>query len=166
MCDPDSGSRRHRRPPALSTAGMAEHGVTVGVGLLAGGSALVAGLLSGALGVGGVILVPILISKPFVDVKVAIIASLLAYVPSGASGFLVYRRKGLVAWREAIFVCTGAAPGAALGAVLLHSAVSGRAAPRAIGDSFGQQPPFFASRCASDQGYHSVRPSCVVERAA
>lgn len=94
------------------------------VAVVAVATAFVAGMLIGSMGVGGVILVPVLISKPFVDVKVGVASSMLSYVLAGAVGFSLYKRNGLVPWSETLWVCAGAAPGAFLGSLVLRGAVS------------------------------------------
>lgn len=92
-----------------------------GVAVVAAATALAAGVMMGAIGVGGVVVVPTLISKPFVAVRVGVIAAMASYVPAGALAFWLYRRAGMVDWAHAIGVCAPAAVGAFLGAVLLRN---------------------------------------------
>lgn len=85
--------------------------------------ALVAGALIGIVGIGGVLLVPAL-SLIGVPVHAAVAAALAAYVLSGGVAALVYARSGAIAWRSALWLGLGAAPGAGLGAALAHRAGS------------------------------------------
>jgi uncharacterized membrane protein YfcA len=74
------------------------------------------GIAVGAVGIGGVLLVPILTLALGIDVKHAIAAALLSYLPSGIVAVTLYARRGSVAWREAWLLCLAALPAAYLGA--------------------------------------------------
>jgi uncharacterized membrane protein YfcA len=92
--------------------------------LAAAGLGLAAGLLIGAIGVGGVILVPCLIELPIAKeagdrVTVAVASCMFSYVFVGVAGGWAYARRGSVAWRSAVWLVAAAAPGAAGGALLL-----------------------------------------------
>jgi uncharacterized protein len=79
--------------------------------------ALVSGLLIGCIGIGGVLLVPVL-SLIGVDVHVAIGASMFSYLFSGVIGTWLYARKASIDWPSALWLSAGAMPGALAGALL------------------------------------------------
>ena len=83
---------------------------------------LVIGLAVGATGVGGILLVPFLTFALGLDVRRAIAATLVSYLPSGVLAVWLYARRGSVRWRMAAPLCLAALPAALLGAL-----VSGRA---------------------------------------
>jgi uncharacterized membrane protein YfcA len=74
------------------------------------------GIAIGATGIGGVLLVPILTLALGIDVKRAIAATLLSYVPSCLVAVALYARRGSIPWREASLLCVAALPAAWLGA--------------------------------------------------
>jgi len=77
---------------------------------------LVIGITVGCTGIGGVLMIPILTLVLGIDVKHAIAAALLSYLPSGLVAVVLYGRRGSVPWREAGLVCISALPAAYLGA--------------------------------------------------
>ena len=77
---------------------------------------LLVGLFVGAIGIGGVVLVPSLVYLGGMEVQVAIATCMSSYVFSGAVGMLEFARRGSVNWPSAAWLCAGAAPGAYLGA--------------------------------------------------
>ena len=79
--------------------------------------ALASGLLIGCVGIGGVLLVPVL-SLAGIDVHDAIAASMFTFIFSGVIGIWLYQREGSIAWESAIWLGVGAAPGALVGAVV------------------------------------------------
>jgi uncharacterized membrane protein YfcA len=79
--------------------------------------ALVSGLLIGCIGIGGVLLVPIL-SIAGIDVHQAIAASLFAFIFSGLIGTWLYAREASIDWPSAAWLGAGAMPGALAGALL------------------------------------------------
>ena len=81
---------------------------------------LVAGALIGYAGVGGVLLVPALHLIGGLPLHQAIPAAMLSYVITGLIGTLSHSLHGTLPWRMAIPLCTGAMPGAFLGAWLLN----------------------------------------------
>eukprot|EP00729_Bicosta_minor_P009005 gene9005-23744_t len=81
-------------------------GASVGIGLAAG-------CLIGAVGVGGIIVVPSLIEFQSVDddrgVKGAIAAAMFSYIFVGiAGGYAYYRKSDFVVWSSAIWLMIGA----------------------------------------------------------
>jgi len=77
---------------------------------------LLIGIAVGCTGIGGVLMIPILTLVLGIDVKHAIAAALLSYLPSGLVAVALYARRGSVPWREAWLLCLAALPAAYLGA--------------------------------------------------
>src|SRR4029077_6656086 len=77
---------------------------------------LLIGIAVGCVGIGGVLMIPILTLVLGIDVKHAIAAALLSYLPSGFVAVALYARRGSVPWREARLLCLAALPAAYLGA--------------------------------------------------
>jgi hypothetical protein len=78
---------------------------------------VILGIAIGAVGIGGVLLVPFLTLTLGVDVRRAIAAALLSYVPSCAVAVVLYARRGSIPWREAALLSVAALPTAWLGAL-------------------------------------------------
>ncbi|MEJ0020412.1 MAG: sulfite exporter TauE/SafE family protein [Acetobacteraceae bacterium] len=74
------------------------------------------GIAIGAVGIGGVLLVPFLTLTLGIDVKRAIAAALLSFVPTCIVAVALYARRGSIPWREAGLLCAAALPTAYLGA--------------------------------------------------
>lgn len=74
------------------------------------------GIAIGAVGIGGVLLVPFLTLTLGIDVKQAIAAALLSFVPTCVVAVILYARRGSVPWREAALLSLAALPTAYLGA--------------------------------------------------
>jgi uncharacterized membrane protein YfcA len=81
---------------------------------------VIAGILIGCIGVGGVILVPSLIQLPDVSASSAVPACLFSYIFGGVIGVVAYSCKGTIDWKDASVFCAAAAPAALLGAWLFH----------------------------------------------
>jgi hypothetical protein len=77
---------------------------------------IITGVVIGATGIGGVLLVPFLTLTLGIDVKQAIAAVLFSYLPSCIVAVWLYHRRGSMPWREAKPLCLAAAPTAWLGA--------------------------------------------------
>ena len=85
---------------------------------------LVAGLLIGAVGVGGIILVPCLLLLPIAAreeecLGVAISSCMFSYIFVGLAVGAAYARRDYVVWGSVAWLLVGAVPGAAGGALLL-----------------------------------------------
>ena len=80
---------------------------------------LLAGLLIGAAGIGGVILVPLLIYFAGVDIHTSIAAAVAAFLVSGFVGTVVYSQRGIIQWIDFMSISIGAVPGAFIGAYVL-----------------------------------------------
>jgi len=79
-------------------------------------ASLLIGIAIGATGIGGVLLVPFLTLILDIDVRRAIAAVLLSYLPSCIVAVVLYGRRGSIPWREAKLICFAALPTAWLGA--------------------------------------------------
>src|ERR1051326_8270249 len=77
---------------------------------------LIIGIAVGCVGIGGVLMIPVLTLALGIDIKHAIAAALLSYLPSGIVAVTLYARRGSVPWREAWLLCLAALPAAYLGA--------------------------------------------------
>lgn len=80
--------------------------------------ALLAGTLIGAIGIGGVILVPLLSLALGYDIHIAMSASSLSFLFPGIVGTLTYAGKRSIAWRLVLWLAMGMVPAAVLGARL------------------------------------------------
>ena len=88
----------------------------LGLGMAIAAAGIVLGISIGATGIGGVLLVPILTLALGLDVRQAIAAALLSYLPSCLVAVALYARRGSIPWREAWLLCLAALPAAWLGA--------------------------------------------------
>lgn len=78
-----------------------------------------AGALIGCIGIGGVVLVPLLVYFGGVDIKLAISAAMFAFIISGLVGTFIYAQSKSIQWSMALILFIGAAPGALLGSWLV-----------------------------------------------
>lgn len=83
------------------------------------GAVLFVGVLIGATGIGGVLLVPILAYLGSVPVHLAIASCNFSYLFTGLVGAALYARKGSISWGMCLWLSLGAMPGAYLGAFTL-----------------------------------------------
>lgn len=82
---------------------------------------LVGGLLSGAFGVGGgIIMVPLLIALAGMDERRAASTSLVAIIPASSVGVITYLIQGHVDVIAGMIIAIGAVVGAVIGSRLLH----------------------------------------------
>lgn len=79
------------------------------------GTGFIAGCLIGTVGIGGVIIVPILVYWLDVPIQIAIASAMSGYILTGIIGTLIYTRQGSINWKLAGWICLGAAPGVILG---------------------------------------------------
>jgi hypothetical protein len=84
---------------------------------LLGGLSVLVGVLIGGVGIGGVLLVPMLTYVFKVDVHVAIAAAMFSYLFSGLVGATIYARKRSIQWTMAFWLFLGAMPAAFAGAM-------------------------------------------------
>ena len=89
--------------------------------LLLGGFGVFVGILIGCVGIGGVLLVPILTYIFQIDIHIAIAAAMFSYMFSGIIGTLIYAKKGSIKWPQTIWLIIGAAPAAFVGAKITLS---------------------------------------------
>jgi uncharacterized protein len=88
---------------------------------------LVAGLLSGLLGIGGgVIMVPAFVQLAGIEVKAAIATSLVCVGAFAVPGTVTHALQGHVDWRIAVALVLGVVPGARIGAALTIRATDRR----------------------------------------
>ena len=83
---------------------------------LLGGFGVFVGVLIGCVGIGGVLLVPILTYIIGIDIHIAIAAAMFCYMFSGVVGTFIYAKKGSIKWPQTIWLIIGAAPAAFVGA--------------------------------------------------
>lgn len=79
-------------------------------------SALGVGALIGAVGVGGVLLIPALVYLAGLGVHQAMATALCSFIATGVVGTISFQRRGSIDWRITIPVCVGAVLFAFLGA--------------------------------------------------
>ena len=77
---------------------------------------LLAGLLIGTIGIGGVILVPLLSFVLGFDLHVAMTASSLSFLFPGIVGTFIYANKRSIVWEKVLWLSVGIIPAALLGA--------------------------------------------------
>lgn len=77
---------------------------------------LLAGLLIGTIGIGGVVLVPLLSFALGFDLHVAMSASSFSFLFPGIIGTLTYAKKGSIVWEKVLWLSLGIIPAALLGA--------------------------------------------------
>ena len=77
---------------------------------------LLAGLMIGCVGIGGVIVVPALVYFGGIPVQTAIPAAMMAYILSGITGTVVFAREKSIRWGMAGWLCAGATPAGFAGA--------------------------------------------------
>jgi uncharacterized membrane protein YfcA len=81
------------------------------------GIILFVGVLIGSIGIGGMFIVPSISYLGGMEIHIAIATAMASYIGSGTAGVIAFSRRGSIAWRQAILICSGAVPGAFLGAV-------------------------------------------------
>ena len=80
--------------------------------------AVIVGIMIGAIGIGGVLLVPTLTYVLGLGIHVAIATAMFTYLFSGAVGVFEYARQDSIHWSMALWLCLGGMPGAYLGAAM------------------------------------------------
>jgi uncharacterized protein len=83
---------------------------------------LVVGLLIGALGVGGILLIPAIAALAGLDMHAAMATALFTFPFTGLAGTILYHRRGDLDWKLALPICFGAMLFAWLGAMANASA--------------------------------------------
>jgi uncharacterized protein len=81
------------------------------------GAALVAGILVGCVGIGGVLLPPILTYVGGLDLHLAMATSIWSFLFTGVVGTVEYARRDSVDWRMVLWLGAGIVPAAVLGAL-------------------------------------------------
>ncbi|MEO5845982.1 MAG: sulfite exporter TauE/SafE family protein [Caldimonas sp.] len=101
------------------------------IAALAAASVLV-GLLIGAVGIGGILLVPALVALGDMDIHTASATALFTFAFTGALSTWLFARRGSIDMRMALVVCAGALPFSFLGA-WVNSLTTGVVLARIIG---------------------------------
>ena len=83
---------------------------------------LFVGLLIGAVGIGGVLLAPVLVHAIGMDIHVAIASAMVAFFFAGGVGAIEFSRQGSIRWNDAAWLAAGGMPGAFIGAVAASAA--------------------------------------------
>jgi len=78
--------------------------------------AFIAGILIGTIGIGGVILVPLLSFVMNIDLHTAMSASSMSFLFPAVVGALTYAKKGSIIWEAVLWLSLGIIPAAVLGA--------------------------------------------------
>jgi len=78
--------------------------------------AVAVGLFIGAVGVGGILLIPALTYLGGVPIHTATATALFTFAFTGVLGTVLFQRRGSIDWRLAVPVCTGAVVASVLGA--------------------------------------------------
>ena len=99
------------------TTGRASVSVPLAAVLL--GTGLLVGVLIGAVGVGGVLLVPALTYIGGMGIHAAIASAMVAYFFAGGVGAIQFARHGSIRWIDAAWLTAGAMPGAFVGAAAI-----------------------------------------------
>ncbi len=79
---------------------------------------LLAGILIGTIGIGGVILVPLLSFVLGIDLHIAMSASSLSFLFPGIVATLTYANKRSIVWEKVLWLSVGIIPAALLGALV------------------------------------------------
>jgi uncharacterized membrane protein YfcA len=105
--------------------------MTPGAAALAAAGVLI-GVLIGATGIGGVLLVPFMVHGLHMPVQSAVAVALWSYLWSGLLAIGLYWRRGSIPVRPALWVCGASLPGALLGSAAL-AVVPGKVVEALIG---------------------------------
>lgn len=81
-------------------------------------AALGVGVLIGAVGIGGVLLIPALAAFAGLGIQEAMATALFSFIFTGVTGTLMFQRRGSIDWRITVPVCLGSIVFAFLGAWL------------------------------------------------
>jgi len=76
----------------------------------------VTGLLIGTVGIGGIMLAPMLVFVAGIDLHLALATSSLSFLFAGIAGTIAYARKGTISWNTVGWLSVGVVPAALLGA--------------------------------------------------
>lgn len=76
------------------------------------------GTLIGAVGIGGILLIPALTAFAGLGIHEAMATALFTFAFTGVTGTVMFQRRGSIDWRSAVPLCVGALPFAFLGAWL------------------------------------------------
>ena len=88
--------------------------------LFSSGVGVIAGILIGAIGVGGIVIVPALTLLNQIDIQTAIASAMFSYIGAGLVGLIMYARAGSIQWPSVTALMLAAAPGAFTAAFILQ----------------------------------------------
>ena len=80
---------------------------------------IVIGFLIGAVSIGGVVIVPLLVLAAGIEIHVAVASVIFTAIFTGALGTIMFARMGAVDWRSCLWLSIGAMVGAYLGSLVL-----------------------------------------------
>ncbi len=86
----------------------------------------ITGLLIGMVGIGGILLAPMLVYIAGIDLHLAMATSSWSFLFTGITGTIAYARKGTISWKMVGWLCVGIIPATILGAkvnVILQTGV-------------------------------------------
>ena len=86
----------------------------------------VTGLLIGMVGIGGILLAPMLVYIAGIDLHLAMATSSWSFLFTGITGTIAYARKGTISWKMVGWLCVGIIPATILGAkvnVMLQTSI-------------------------------------------
>ena len=90
--------------------------------ILLAGLSIGVGVLIGGVGIGGILLVPLVTYLFSIDIHVAVAAAMFSYIFSGVVGTFIYARERSIKWNMVFWLLASAAPAAFLGAFALSIA--------------------------------------------
>lgn len=76
----------------------------------------VTGLLIGMVGIGGILLAPMLVYLAGIDLHLAMATSSWSFLFTGIAGTIAYARKGTISWKMVGWLCVGIIPATLVGA--------------------------------------------------
>lgn len=79
-------------------------------------AAICVGILIGAVGIGGILLIPALTAFAGLDIHTAMATALFTFIFTGITGSVLFQRHGSIDWRITVPVCAGSLPFAFAGA--------------------------------------------------
>jgi len=82
---------------------------------------VIVGVLIGSVGIGGVLLLPILTYLFKIEIHVALSSAMIGCIFSGLVGVIIYGQEGSIKWNMALWLIVGGMPGAFLGSSIANN---------------------------------------------